>query len=83
MSRSINEVIQKVVQLLPADLPNVEAISNRLDDIAASAVYKAPEQMWLVWRELCDYLTAALPYPDTSAPEWAQRIGRIVRDEEK
>ncbi len=78
--RNIYVVIDRIKAELPADHVATKAL---LDDVAGDARYKAPEQMRDCWVKLCMVLSACLPDPQAlDTPEWAKKIGRIIRDEE-
>jgi hypothetical protein len=79
--RSIVEVISRIRAELPKD-ERYDDTRMHLTEISDSAVYRAPEQLRERWVALSMLLTADLPRPGIRSPEWAQKIGRIIRAEE-
>ncbi len=78
--RSISVVIDRVKAELPDGYVDLTA---RLDQVKRDCLYTAPEQMGRRWQALCIILSETLPDPAAdNTPEWAKKIGRIIRDEE-
>ncbi len=78
--RNICEVIARIKAEVPAGYTSCIA---QLDKLSSDVRYTAPEAMRDCWIKLCWILSEELPDPmNRDAPEWAYKIGRIVRDEE-
>lgn len=77
--RNFKHVAGAIKELLPPDYIHVK---QDIEQIEYDGLYLAPEQHRELWFRLMDTLECNLPNPFVG-PEWAKKIGRIIRGEEK
>lgn len=75
--RDLDEVMTKVLSLVPAADPRKDELGVAIADIRESLGFTAPEAMPLRWRQFCECLARLFPAIDT---EWQREISRVVEN---
>jgi len=78
-SRTLKEVINKIIMELPL---NYSSALGKLKNILQDSVYMPPECEIDLWRRLQSIASENFPDPGPEGPGWAQKIGKIIRNEE-
>lgn len=76
MAREITEVIDKLLK----EIPDSHAVVSTIQGIRDSALYSAPENMGLRWRQLCNALEFHFKYPPVE--DYEKKILAIITDKE-
>lgn len=79
--KRLREVITFVITLIPDNLPNRTDLITEITHQRDGLTFKAPELAGHEWGRFCG--TLAVYIGDPAGRPWAQRISRLVRDEEK
>lgn len=74
--RYLPAVIDQIIPLLPKEWV---ILKDKLEALARSASYTAPEDMYRHWLDLCNLLSNHLGNPNT---EWKEKVSTIVRGQE-